>query len=128
MTFEAKEVSIYDELEDVEGTTGVVKGDAAVVQDVFGFYAKDLEETGEEIAFIYRCRQVEAQKATGTGQSISAGDRLYYIVATKKVSKTPGSTLHGSSYYFCGWAKRDATANATTVLMNFDGTRYNEDL
>lgn len=126
--FLAKDVTIYDELWDVEAASAAtLKGDAAVVQDVFGFYAKNAESATEEISFIYRCRQVQADKKVGTGEAILAGDRLYYIVADGKVSPTASGTP-GTDSYFCGWAKKDAGALETTVLMNFDGTRYNETL
>jgi predicted RecA/RadA family phage recombinase len=121
--FTLKDPSIYDELEDVEPATAVVAGDAAVVRDVLGFYLKSREETGEEVAFVYRARQVEAAKRTGTGEAIKAGDKLYLDVSEKDVS----ATKTGADY-FCGWAKRDAAANDTVVLMNFDGTRYSESI
>ena len=123
--FQWKDNVIYDELWDIVPATAVSLGDAAVVQDVFGFYINSRLAAGDEITFIYRCRQVEATKRTGTGESISAGDKLYYYPATQNVSPTATGTA-GTDYYFCGWAKRDATASATTIIMNFDGTRYNE--
>lgn len=125
--FFAREGHIYDELWDVEAASAAtLKGDAAVVQDVFGFYAKDAESATEEICFVYRCRQVEARKVTGTGEDILAGDRLYYIVAQDAVSPNiPAGGVLGTDYYNCGWAKKDAGANVATVIMNFDGTRYN---
>jgi len=125
MGFEWKDDVIYDELWDAIPSTAVSKGDAEVVQDTFGFWVKDRESAGEEIAFIYRCRQVLATKVTGTGEDITAGDRLYYIVASSAVSKTATGTA-GTDYYYCGTAKKNATATATTVLMRFDGTRYDE--
>lgn len=130
MAFEPKDDVIYDELWNVTPALAVTKGDAAVVQDVFGFYffssdPNDVELDAAETTFIYRMRQVLADKATGTGEAILAGDRLYYIVANDNVSPTPVGVA-GTNYYFCGWAKKDATAAATTVLMNFDGTRYDE--
>ncbi len=126
--FEPNDNIIYDELHDVvPGNTTTVKGDPAVRQDVFGFYYKDSESATEEVTFIYRMRQVLANKATGTGESITSGDRLYYIVANNNVSATATGTA-GTDHYFCGWAKKSATASETTVLMNFDGTRYDETL
>ena len=117
-----KDNVIYDELFDVVPATAVVAGDPAVKQDVFGFYVKSRESVGEEVIFIYRCRQVEAAKKTGTGEAILSGDRLYYIVAEQVVSPTVSGAI-GTDSYFCGWAKRDAGALEETVLMNFDGTR-----
>ena len=102
----------------------VVKGEAAVVQDVFGFYLVDAA-IDEEVCFVYRMRQVEADKRVGTGEDILAGDELFYIPAEDVVTPTAGTTP-GTNSYFCGWAKKDASAADTKVLMNFDGTRYDE--
>lgn len=123
---EWKDDVIYDELRNVVPGTAVVKGDGAVKQDVFGFYVKDRETVGEEVVLIYRCRQVEATKKVGTDQAILSGDKLYWYLADGHVSPVKGTV--GVDCYFCGWAKEDAGANAITVLMNFDGTRYNEDI
>lgn len=126
--FTSKDPIIYDELYDVEAPLGTEKkGDALVVQDVLAFYVKDAESAGEEISVVYRDRQVEAVKKTGTGEAILAGDRLYHYPTVKKVSPNKSGT-YGVDYMFCGWAKRDAGALETVVLMNFDGTRYDENL
>jgi len=132
MAFEPKDNSIYDELWDVEVAAAVTKGEAAVRQDVFGFYfaavtAQDITDDNDEVAFIYRMRQVLADKATGTGEAITSGDKVYYVVANDNITATPTGTA-GTDYYFCGWAKKTATATATTVLINFDGTRYDENI
>jgi hypothetical protein len=126
MAFFPKDNVIYDELWNV--LPGAVhKGDYAVVQDVMGFYFFDLETAGDEVTFIYRMRQVEADKKVGTAEAIKAGDKLYYYPALGKVSPTPTGS-YGSDYKFCGWAKKDAGAADTTVLMNFDGTRHLENI
>lgn len=122
-----KDNVIYDELWDVLPGTAVEAGDPAVKQDVFGFYVKDRESAGEEVVFIYRCRQVLAAKKVGTGEAILSGDKLYYHTADQKVSPSP-SANPGVTSYFCGWAKKDAGALETEVLMNFDGTRYSENI
>lgn len=124
--FEWKDDVIYDELYDCHPATAIVKGQGVIKQDVFGFYLKDTETatpTTEEIAIVYRCRQVEANKRTGSGELILAGDELFYYPSDEKVSPV-ASGVAGTDYYFCGWAKKDALASALTVLMNFDGTRY----
>jgi hypothetical protein len=130
MAFEPKDNNIYDELWDVTVAAAVTKGQAVVRQDVFGFYftavtADDITNSNNEVAFIYRMRQVLADKATGTGEAIVSGDRLYYYPANDNVSPTATGTA-GTDYYFCGWAKKSVAAATTTVLMNFDGTRYDE--
>ena len=130
MEFLAKDVTIYDELWDVHAPLGTErKGNAVVTQDVFGWWVKDAEAVGEEVSFVYRCRQVEAAKMTGTGEAILAGDRLYFYpaVGVRMVSPNRVGTF-GVDFYFCGWAKKDAGALDHTVLMNFDGTRWDENI
>jgi len=128
MAFRWKDDVIYDELWDVIPATAVTVGQAAVIQDVFGFYIKTREQVGEEICFIYRCRQVEADKIQGTGEAIRAGDRVYAVVAQNFFVTANPTGVAGTDYYFCGWAKKDAAANAEKVLINFDGTRYDENI
>jgi hypothetical protein len=123
-----KDNVIYDELWSVLAPLGTeLKGEPAVVQDVFGFYMKDAEVVDEEVCFVYRDRQVDADKRTGSGEQILAGDRLYYYPSDRLVSPTAAGTF-GVDYYFCGWAKKDAAALDEHVLMNFDGTRWDEDV
>lgn len=124
--FHWKDNVIYDELIErvPAGGLAVEKGDAAVRQDVFGFWLHDVAAT-KAGTFIYRCRQVWAAKRVGTGEAIVAGDRLYYIPAEEIVTPNAGTTP-GTNSYFCGWAKDDADELATEVFMNFDGTRYDE--
>lgn len=130
MAFEPKDNVIYDELWNVELAAAVTKGTAAVRQDVFGFYFFSYDPNNpdldnDEVTFIYRMRQVLADKAAGTGEAIISGDRLYYYPATDTVSPNAVGTA-GTDYYFCGWAKKNAGTSESTVLMNFDGTRYDE--
>lgn len=124
--FHWKDDVIYDELRDVTPTSGlaVEKGDVDVQQDCAGFWVCDLA-AGVSGTFIYRCRQVRALKKIGTGQAILAGDRLYYDVSDGHVSPTP-TGVAGTDSYFVGWAKEDAGADVLDVLMNFDGTRYDQ--
>jgi len=131
IVFLQKDNVIYDEMVDKAAPYTVKKGDPKLSQDTFGFYGNDAKTnidrttTPEEVIIIYRCRQVEALKKTGTGEAIVHGDRLYFIVADKKVSPNFSGSA-GTDFYFCGWAKEDAGANESTVLMNFDGTRHTE--
>lgn len=118
---------IYDELLEKYPTTAVVKGQPQLVQNCFGFWLKNREVSDENVVFIYRCRQVRADKLIGTGEAIISGDRLYAVVNQAHfVTPNQPAGVAGVDYYFCGWAKRDAGASATEVIMNFDGTRYNE--
>lgn len=121
MSFIWKDNVIYDELWDVTPVAAVSAGDPATVNDVFGFYLTD-GEAAAETTFVYKCRQVLATKKTGTGEDISAGEEVFAVVADSyAVTASPTGTA-GTDYIFCGWAKKDATASATTVLINFDGT------
>ncbi len=125
MSFKWKDNVIYDDLWDVVISGAAVTAEtAAVIQDVFGFYLTD-GAIGDEVAFVYRCRQVLATKKTGTGEAILRGDRVYYYPADDAISSTATGTA-GTDYYFCGWAKKSALATDSTVLINFDGTRYDE--
>ena len=128
MAFEQKDTLIYDELRDVVPTANVVKGEAAVVNDVFGFYMNDWNTTDTDldyVVFVYKMRQVLADKAVGTGEDIQAGERVYYYPATDTISANAVGTA-GTDYYYCGTAKEDAAAAATTIIIRFDGTRYDE--
>ena len=119
----------YRELWDITPGTVVVRGQAAVVQDVFGFYFKATESTvaGEEIAFVYWADQVWADKEQGSGEEIYAGQEVYYNVngaGTGLVTANPQGVI-GTDYYFCGIAKRDAGASDEQVLIEFIGDEYN---
>lgn len=130
MAFELKDTEIYDDLFDTPAAART-KGQAEVIRDVFGFWITAItaaQLAAEQVcAFIYRARQVYAGKRTGTGEAILAGDRLYYYVSDGLVSPTAIGTA-GTDYYFCGWAKEDAAASDDEVWMNFDGTRWDEDI
>lgn len=128
--FDPKDVHIYDELKDITVAAAVTKGQGVVINDVFGFYLKsvsaaDIADDRDDVSFIYRMRQVDAPKRTGTGEDIQAGEKVYWYPAEGVVSANPVGTA-GTDYYFCGWAKETVTASASTVLINFDGTRYDE--
>ena len=134
MAFIQKDNAIFDELREVEVAAAVTKGQATVIQNVFGFYhndvtVDDITDDRNEVTFIYRCRQVQADKLTGTGEAILKGDRVYATLASSFQSITANPTgTAGTDYYFCGWAKKDGAAGDSTVLINFDGTRYDEDI
>ena len=125
MGFRQKDTQIYDEAW-VNLAADKDALECEVVNDVFGFYLVS-GVIGDEVTFIYRMRQVEADKSTGTGEEISAGDKVYYYPGTDTVSATATGTA-GTDYYFVGWAKKDADADAVKVLINIDGTRYSEDI
>jgi hypothetical protein len=127
------QISSYDELLDKTPAAGVTKGTPQQIQDVFGFWFTDAVTQNsviQECAFIYKMNQVLADKVQGTGEAIVSGDDVYAIVAqAHAVSATPpAGGVAGVDYYWCGIAKEDAAGSATSVLINFDGTRYDEDI
>jgi len=127
MFYQAQSQSVsYRELFDIIPATIVVKGQAAIVQDVFGYYFKGTEATiaGEEITFVYWCDQVWAHKEIGSGEAILAGQEVYYNIGSGLVTANPTGTI-GTDYYFCGIAKRNADANDDQVLIEFIGDEYN---
>lgn len=78
----------------------------------------------DEVALIYYAQQVRANKEVGTGYNFVSGDKVYYIVADKKVSPTHTGTI-GVNYYYVGICKKNAAAADLTVLIKFDGTQWN---
>jgi hypothetical protein len=127
--FYPRDHQIYDETYDVYALVAALKGAPLVIQDVFGFWLTDvIVSTTIPFTFVYRMRQVLADKLTGSGEEIEAGDRVYAVVAQNYfITANPGGTF-GIDYYFCGWAKFHASADDTQVIINFDGTRYDEDI
>lgn len=126
MPFLIKDPIIYDELMEYTPAGARTKGQAEIIQDVFAFHFVAVAANNEATP-VYRCRQVRADKLTGTGEAILAGDRLYAIPNQNHfvTPNRPAGTA-GTDYIFCGWAKENAGANDSDVLMNFDGTRYDE--
>jgi predicted RecA/RadA family phage recombinase len=93
----------------------VVKGQLVAKQDCYGFCMID-GAIGDEVVLVTKCERVLATKSTGTGNAIVSGDKLYQNTTNDEVSSTKGV-----GDIFVGWASEDASASATTVLMNFDG-------
>jgi len=121
----------YRELWDIIPAGVVVKGQAALIQDVFAFYLKATEAAvaGEEITSIYWADQVWADKEQGSGEAILAGQEVYYNISTPEVglglvTANPVGVI-GTDYYFCGIAKRNAGATDEQVLIEFIGDEYN---
>jgi len=117
----------YEELWDVIPGAVRSKGFAYVKQDVFGFLMTASGSTTDEVTFIWKARQVEADKLTGTGEGILAGDFVYATVGSsfQIVTANPSGTI-GTHYYFCGVAKKDASASDNKVLISFWGDEYND--
>jgi hypothetical protein len=120
----------YDESFDVIPASAVEKGEPAQLRDVFGFWFTDTLDASNlvEQTFIYRMAQVEADKLTGSGEDILALERVYAMVAQAHFITAHPTGTFGVDFYFCGWAKYDAAASDTTVVINFDGTRWDEDI
>jgi len=64
---------------------------------------------------VVRCEKVEVEKTTG--QAVAAGQALYWVSSTDKVSTS------ASGNYPCGFAIRAATAGDTSVIAVWDGTK-----
>ena len=130
--FQIADNCIYDEIKILDIASAKAQGLGEVVNDVFGFYLTKIDPTNDDLSddgiLIYRNRQTYADKKTGSGEDIQAGEKLYYEVAESLVTPNKPSGTAGTEFYFCGWAKEATTAAATKVLMNFDGTRQNEDI
>ena len=80
---------------------------------------------GDEVTFIYEATQVRAGKTTGTDGAILAGQRVYATLASnfQLVTANPVGTI-GTDFYFVGWAKKDALAQDSDVLIRFWGHEY----
>jgi hypothetical protein len=138
--FYPRDHQIYDESYDVQPAAAVLKGQPEQRQDVFGFWLtaskRDrggsliLKDNGTlpEQTFVYKMRQVEADKLTGSGEEINALDRVYAMVAQNHFITANPVGVAGVDYYYCGTAKFNANADDETVLIKFDGTRYNENI
>ena len=102
------------------------KGFAYVVNDVFGFLYNGALTVDDEVAFIYRNRQVRADKIVGTGEAILHGQKVYALASQnfQVVTANPTGVI-GTDYYFVGIAKKDATETDTDVLIDFWGDEYN---
>jgi hypothetical protein len=124
--FIAKDWQEYNESHDITVSASAEKGTALQLRDVFGFWLKEVV-LGAVETFVYKMANVLADKTTGTGEEILALERVYYVVATGLITAHPTGTF-GTDFYYCGIAREDATADEDTVLINFDGTRWNENV
>lgn len=124
--FIAKDWQEYNESHDITVAVSAPKGTPLQLRDVFGFWLKTVVAAQVE-TFVYKMANVLADKATGTGEEILALERVYYVVATGLITAHPTGTF-GVNYYYCGIAREDATADEDTVLINFDGTRWDENV
>lgn len=112
---------VYDGLKIESIAADITKGTVALIQDVYCFYPYAVDVSVDDTAIaLQKCKQAVADKKTGTGEDITAGDRVYGDPADSyKVSKTKGV-----GYLYLGIAIEGATASATTVLIEFDGTLH----
>jgi hypothetical protein len=115
----------YHELWDVVLAVARTKGYAQVYQDVFGFFMT-AGSAGDEVTFIYEATQVRVGKLTGTGEAITSGQKVYATLGSnfQLVTANPTGVI-GTNYYFVGWAKKDAAAGDSYVLIRFYGHEYN---
>ena len=97
------------------------KGDVELIKDGYGFWFNDVDVSVDDKAtFVIQAEGATADKKTGTGEEIYAGDKVYGDPADSyKVSATKGA-----GFLYLGTAHEDATASDTTVYIKFDGTLY----
>jgi hypothetical protein len=109
-----------------------LKGQPEQLRDVFGFWFTDTPvPIGHDLikqTFVPRMAQVEADKLIGSGEEILALEKVYAMVAQNYYITAHPTGTFGVDYYFCGWAKYDAQADDATVVIIFDGTRWDEDV
>ena len=131
-TFKILDLREYNELRGHTTAVPVVEGVGVIKGSVFtyllaGRSQENIDNGMTDITPIYKSRQTRARKRTGTGEAIESGDKIYFYPGTNTVSAVATGTA-GTDYYFCGWAKESALAADTTFKMEFDGTRYTEDI
>ena len=90
-------------------------GEFAAVEDCYAL-AYETAVAGVTINYVYRGKQVELPKSTGTGLSFTAGDTCWLDTGTLVVSKT-----QGTGDVNVGTARKDAGISDTHVLADFDG-------
>jgi hypothetical protein len=138
--FYPRDHQVYDESYDVQPAAAVLKGQPQQIEDVFGFWLTNTKRdvagtllrksdgTFPEQTLIYKMRQVEADKLTGSGEEIPALAKVYAVVAQAHFITANPVGVAGVDYYYCGRSKFAANADDETVIINFDGTRYDENI
>lgn len=130
--FKIKDLEDYKPLKDQVATTAVTQGSIQIYGDrlcyhMVGKTAAQIADGDNLLTPVFESRQTVAKKRTGTGEAFQAGDKVYLYPNEKRVSPNPVGTA-GTDYYYCGTALENAAATATTVLIEFDGKRYTEDV
>ena len=112
---------VFDAVNSDNIASDKTKGTVEKVQDVYIFWAHAVDVSEEDKAIaVKKAKQALATKKTGTGEDITAGDRVYGDPTDSyAVSKTKGG-----GYLYLGVAINDATTSDTTVLIEFDGTQW----
>jgi hypothetical protein len=138
--FYPRDHQIYDESYDVAPAAARIKGQPEQIEDVFGFWLTDTKSDVEgnllrksdgtlpEQTLVYKMRQVLADKLTGSGEEIPALARVYAVVAQNHYITANPAGVAGIDYYYCGISKFAAEADDLQVIINFDGTRYDENI
>ena len=93
--------------------------------NVIGFLAQAVGTSGAATSntypngprgtFIYKAESVELAKETGTGQSFTALDQVYYSTANAEL------TTDATDNVLCGIALETVGTLATSVRIDFDG-------
>jgi hypothetical protein len=129
------QVGSYEDLWAEEVLADVVKGQPVLINDTFCFYmtggyaAVAGVREADRVTPIWRCKQVLADKVTGSGNDIQRGERVYYIVAGANAglvtANLPAGVI-GTDYYYCGIAKETTDEDDEQVWMSFDGSSYDD--
>ena len=105
----------YTPANDVVASADRTKGFVELINHVYVSWFADVL-SGIIGATYGKAEQARMTKDTGTGEAITAWEKVYYHPTNQTGSKTKGS-----GYVFVGWATEDAAASDTSVRINFDG-------
>ncbi|MHA1225223.1 MAG: DUF2190 family protein [Candidatus Hodarchaeales archaeon] len=101
------------------------------IQDAIGVLTLDIQygsqgekldkeiESGDEGVLIYHAEKINVYKLTGTGESFSPGDKVYWS-GTQGASVTPN---YQTGYYWIGIAVRAAGESDELVMIDLKGDK-----
>jgi predicted RecA/RadA family phage recombinase len=110
---------IYNPDTDATDWVALTEGQVVLINDILTFAIKDWETNDVSITMVTQDMQARGTKATGTGSSISAGEKVYWDATNEVVTTTStGNT-------WIGWCIRDAADADETVDIDYDGNLRN---
>jgi len=97
------------------GSMTVIGSTVGVVVENVGTSSQAINDTypnGPDGVLVYEAEKIVLPKSTGTGESFSAGDRVYYDASAKKITSTStGNTLCGRALEAAGTAETEVLAD-----------------